>query len=115
MKLWRRPPCWLLLESDDSSLFGPAQRDARFLSRERSQCWLAALRPDEGGYPTIRARSIQTRKSETAERSRRTGGIAAPDASYRYLKDYFSNTATKGSLGRVPKMVRTLHPVPRTS
>jgi hypothetical protein len=42
-------------------------------------------------------------------------GIAAADASYRYLKDYFSNTATKDSLGRFPKMVRTFQPVPRTS
>jgi hypothetical protein len=42
-------------------------------------------------------------------------GIAAADASYRYLKDHFSNTATKDSLGRFPKMVRTFQPVPRTS
>ena len=37
------------------------------------------------------------------------------DARCRYLSDYFSNTATKDSLGRFPKMLRTFQPVPRTS
>ena len=64
------------------------------------------------GLTRTPAGSLRTHKSETAEMD---GGIVAADASYPYLNDYFSKTATKGSLGSSPNMVRTFQPVPRTS
>jgi len=85
---------------------------------QRSADWPeSAERPNLG--PAIEApqnprQTFPDSLSEAAEMEQMEQSLAA-DAPYRHSNDYFSNTATKGSLGRFPNMVRTFQPVPRTS
>ena len=64
------------------------------------------------GAPRIHAGPFPDSLSEAAGR---WDGARCCRRPFRHSNDYFPNTATKGSLGGSPNMVRTFQPVPRTS